>query len=324
MLRSMTPPPARKDSLTPKERLADQAYQAFVAETSRTRLLQLAYAFTIIFSVALAIDNLRLSPGSPEIAHINRWLPIQIATAVLCGVALRYLPLAKRRPVLVAGIFHGVCAGVGAYLLSGLGGFDGPFFCAIYLAPTFVTLLPCSLPERIYFTAALVLPFVIGFVGPHPEYLDYKFVHIPAVYLVTACVLNIGLGEISMRVLRDRFFMARELEEQNAKLEGEVHRQVEHAETLLGRVKSQHERVRAGLARSLHDDLGQLITGAKIELRALGRAMESRGDDASREEFSYLEGIVNELGHASRKLLTELREGGETADDDAPSRGSAE
>jgi signal transduction histidine kinase len=66
------------------------------------------------------------------------------------------------------------------------------------------------------------------------------------------------------------------------------------------------EAERARLARELHDETGQLLTGIRLRLAVLA---EHVTDEAGREHLAELRGLVGEAGDNVRRLLTELRPG---------------
>ena len=66
------------------------------------------------------------------------------------------------------------------------------------------------------------------------------------------------------------------------------------------------EKERARIARTLHDDLGQVLTGLKLSLSAMTLRQRPRGP-ASNEESSRLIGMVEQAIAATRDAVTDLR-----------------
>ncbi|MDH5493854.1 MAG: histidine kinase, partial [Myxococcales bacterium] len=208
---------------------------------------------------------------------------------------------------------YAMVACVGAAQLGVMGGLDGPFFYGIYTLPPLVMVLPCSLGRRIWITAALLIPFVLAYFLPHQEYLDHPFLHIPAIYLVAITVVSVLLGDWIYGLTRDRFLFALRIDEQrellarhNASLAEEVEIKASAVERLSGELETVRIDERSDLARALHDDLGQLIAGARMELGNIERALSGEAD-AGDKDLSFLYEIIESLAHSTRHIVGALR-----------------
>ena len=176
-------------------------------------------------------------------------LPVQIAVCALVFLALRYTRVGARFPTWLGGIGYATLAGIGGTLLGDLGGFDGPFFYAAYVLPTFIMVLPCTFKERLAMTLSSVAAFLATFFVPHPAHLDDPFAHIGLAYLAVITGVNLFFGHRTMLLLRERFMMERSLErhgeqlaEDKRALEARVREQTGSVHGLLDRLDTaRHE-----------------------------------------------------------------------------------
>ena len=90
---------------------------------------------------------------------------------------------------------------------------------------------------------------------------------------------------------------------QNAKLFQSVRAQRERLRVLSARLVEAQEMERRRIARELHDDIGQLLTGLKLTIAAIGRRMP----DAPRDGLSEAQQIVAQLMDRAQDLSLELR-----------------
>jgi signal transduction histidine kinase len=163
-------------------------------------------------------------------------------------------------------------------------------------------------------TTAIVAPFAAGYFGPHPEYLTHRLIHIPVLYLTAIVVVSVVAGHGIYQLLRDRFLQARTIEEQsqalaadNAVLEDEVQEKLEEVEHLSARIESVHFEARTDLARALHDDLGQLIVGARLQLGNLEHLLSAEASEKA-DELQLLYGIVDALSASTKRIVGDLRD----------------
>jgi signal transduction histidine kinase len=279
----------------------------------RRRLERQSSVFAAMLALAFLVDAWRLYP-SREFDTILGRMPLQIAVCVAAFVALRWAPLGRSRPMVIGIPTYGAAAYLGGGILGDLGGFDGPFFYAVYIMPTFVMMIPCRLGDRILTTGVIVGAFLVAFFGPHPEHLDHPFAHIGFMYLAVVSAVDVYFGHQSVGVLEQRFDIAqaldrrsRALAEDNGQLEERVRRQTGSVRSLIDRLETVRHRERTDIARDLHDGMGQLVVGARMELGLIERALDV-GDGLSTENLGYLYGLVDRLDRSVREMVRDLRD----------------
>lgn len=262
--------------------------------------MRFSAVFAGIFTFALLVECL-VRTGAP---HMRWVLVLQAALALACVIGIR-LGAPAGAMVLVC---FGTLSGLGGYSVADMGGLDSPAFYGAYTIATTTLFIPYAFRTRCAVTVGLVAPFLVGYFGAEPAYLDHPLVHIPLVYVTTITLASIAGGHFVRGMLEDRFQLtqillqqAEALSSRNAELDAEVVQKSVAVKRLRHDMQSIETDVRTSIARDLHDDLGQLIVGAKLALEGL-QVGPYNNDDLSR-----LERIIGALDVASREAIHGLR-----------------
>lgn len=255
-----------------------------VAETNAARAQFLGLGFAAVFSASLAGDSLAHGDLSK-----HGFMVVQAIVSLLVAALVRFTPFGQR---FAAGVFiagMSVVSAAGAAHSAQFGGLDGPHFYGVYtVAPILIPML-VTMPVRIAGTVATILAFVLVFAVRRPGLFDHPMVHVPATYLVAIAVISIVTGRY-IKALEERSFLdVARLEAVALVLETRV-RELGHEPAEL----------RRAIARQLHDDIAQIITGARIQLDGWSR---SRSDALGRLTF-----LLDDLASRTRTMLEELRE----------------
>src|SRR5260370_10883385 len=87
----------------------------------------------------------------------------------------------------------------------------------------------------------------------------------------------------------------------------------ERLRSLAAHLQSVREEVRARMAREIHDEFGQMLTGFKMDLswldKRLGEAKTKVGRPALAEKVKSMSGLVDEMVRSVRRIAAELRPG---------------
>lgn len=291
-------------------------FDVFARESTRKWVEISSLLFVGVFGFAYVVGQYIVKTETHVVGRT--WLPIQFGASLASWIFARYLPLARRHPVLVTAPFQTIVALAGGRLLSELGGLDGPFFYGIYTLPALPMALSCDLRARVGITAVLIFPFLTGYFAPHPEYLDNPYVHIPAVYIFCSFFIAIAIGHRIYNLTRDRFLFALRIEAQretlaqhNEALTEEVVAKSGAVAELSAQIETVRVDERSDLARTLHDDIGQLIVGARMELGNLELVL-GEGDKKS-GELAFLYEIIESLSTSTRRIVGGLREADSTS-----------
>jgi len=234
------------------------------------------------------------------------WLGVLGLVSIAAWATFRFLPLTRRQPGGFAVVFHILIAAGAATHSAEMSDLNGPFFYGVYILPPLSIGLALGLRMRIVMTVIGALSWVVAYFATNPAALGHRMIHVPIMILTGVCVISIYLGHQLHAVVRERFLLARRLERQRVALEEEVEqgsRAVEH----LSRVLASSNLERADVARALHDDLGQLIVGVRMELEVLERKLQ-RLSEPGEPRFEHLSTVVETLDRSVRTFIDRLRD----------------
>jgi signal transduction histidine kinase len=244
--------------------------------------------------------------------HMLTTLPWQIFFAFFASAALYFGHFLRPYTISFAMLMVIVVGSLGGLVLGGMGGFDGPFFYSIYMMPTFVMLVPCKLSMRIAGTFAVLIGFLSLFLSQQQQIvlIAPDITSVSVFIIAAACVL---LGHRDWIVSRERslamFRLERDREAtraRNNELAERVRSQARRARSLANELLDVRSSERLNLARDLHDDVGQLLVGAKMELELLEH-MRSLDESLDIEQLARLYDVMFGLEDGIREMIRRLR-----------------
>ncbi|MEM9694349.1 MAG: ATP-binding protein, partial [Myxococcota bacterium] len=240
------------------------------------------------------------------------YLAVMGALSVGFWVAFRFA-LKRWRwidPVGIGFLAQNSVAAVGALHVGAMGDLTNPFFFAVYTLPSLQIGIPMGLRWRVAYALSGSLTWSAVYFGLHPRYLEYPMLHTPAVCLLGITAASLTLGHMSYRQMREAFMLGRQLARQQLQLqsyasvlEKEVDERSE-AVADLSRQLAHTSANRQGLARALHDDLGQLIVAVRMELDLLERTANRVREGAQLEHVGL---VVQTLDRSVRRFIERLR-----------------
>lgn len=289
---------------------------AFCEEESRRECQRMATVEGISVGTALLMAGLFeyfVVEDAPYHDHLFMTLPVQMLSAYALSVALYFSELARRHTIRVTMAMVILVGVQGGVVLGGMGGFDGPFFYSIYMLPTFIMLVPCGLVVRILATLTIEVGFAAAFLAMQPALAlpAAADITVASVFIIaSACVL---LGHRNWRVSRERalamFRLDRErslIRARNEELAEHVRRQARRARSLANELFDARSSERLNIARDLHDDVGQLLVGAKMELELL-ELRSARDEVLEFEQLDRLYEVLHGLEGGVRDMIRSLR-----------------
>lgn len=218
------------------------------------------------------------------------FMVLQFSCALAVPVVVRWTGFGRDHAGWVFAAGMTAVSAAGAAHVSQFGGLDGPYFYGSYTAPPVMIPMLLTLRARFFWTGATVFAFIGVYTLCRPGLWDHPMAHIPLVYLLTISGISISLGNYVYRLEVGSFVDVVRLE-----------RAATHLEAQLRAGDGQPARLREEIARQLHDDVAQLITGARIHLD--GWAQPRAKDEAA----ARLAELLDELGHRARRMMDDLR-----------------
>ncbi len=289
-----------------------RAFEEFSREQIHSRVQRTALVCLVLFGGAWIVGRIVLAGHALE-GPGRFWLGVLSLVSIAAWAAFRFLPFTRQYPAAVAVLFHILIAAGAATHSAQMSDLNGPFFYGVYIVPPLSIGLALGLRMRIVMTVAGPLSWVVAYFVTNPAALEHRMLHVPIIILTGVGVISVYLGHQLHAVVRERFLLARKLEQQQAALErhaagleeevAEGSRAVEH----LSRVLANSNLERADVARALHDDLGQLIVGVRMELETLERKLQ-RLSEPGEPRFEHLSTVVETLDRSVRTFIDRLRD----------------
>lgn len=249
----------------------------------RAEYLSLAFAFT--FFVAGVADY--LSMGT---LRNHGFMLGQLVTCLAVAAVVHWTPTGRRHagPLVALGIV--AVSAFGAAHLAQFGGFDGPWFYGSYAAPPILIAILLSRGMRAFFSVGMTAAFTLIYWYRQPEMFAHPMAHVPVIYLIVSTGISVGMGQYVFRLEVASFTDAARLDVASALLEARLRE---------GEAAPSH--LRLEIARQLHDDVAQLITGARIHLDGWSPNMKDKS-------HTRLGDLLDELGRRAHRMLDELRD----------------
>jgi signal transduction histidine kinase len=276
--------------------------------------LAMSVGFVVAGALAIAaLIKILFQRDDPGFAHQMITLPIQIGFALGTGLALRMSAWVRSHAIGFALLMTMSVGGSGGIVLGGLGGFDGPFFYTIYILPSFIMLIPLALAPRIAATLAMLACFAACFMSQHRTFDPVQF-DITVSTLFMTSVTCIFIGHRGWLTARQEFVATHRLDldrtqarAQNVTLSSRLRGQARRAEALSRELDEAKVSERASIARDLHDDVGQLLVGARLELETLDRQLGA-GERMGVAQVDRLQGVMEGLEGSVRAMISRLRD----------------
>ncbi len=256
-----------------------------VAATNASRAQFLGCAFAITFILAALGD----AAGMGTLRH-HGFMFGQVLAALATAAIVRWTRVGRRHAALVCIAGMTTVSATGAAHLAQFGGLDGPHFYGVYTAAPILIPLLVPLSIRVVGTIATISAFVVVYWLRQPALFEHPMAHIPVTYLLAIGAISVATGRYIQRLEEAGFVDVARLEAAAVVLDAQ-----------LQRVEAHPAQLRHEIARQLHDDVAQLITGARLHLDGWSRRR------AKDEAVTRLSELLDELAGRARRMLETLR-----------------
>lgn len=192
-----------------------------------------------------------------------------------------------------------------AWFAGSVGNADSPWFALFTFAPLIPFTVLMRLGERVAATLLITGSAFGGYFLAHPANLAGPHVANALGTLLFAVVVGLSTGHALYHTTRGSFLQARALEELTSTLCARVEARTAELRLLARHVEELRENERGAIARELHDELGQILTGMRVELD-LAESRRLRGADLAAQHAKISE-LLDATLAATRTLLSRLR-----------------
>jgi signal transduction histidine kinase len=287
-----------------------QPVEARALDNYQRRLTRLGVQVTGLVMIGLVLlawpsDFLIFQQDAVSLEAVLRWRLALLCTCSAGLVALRFVPRLAQRPFLVALVAFGLSLAASGWLMGRVGSLASPLFYGVYTTPLLTVLLVVGLPARALATGLLLVAYFLGYFAADPGHLHEPGLGTPLVWVAASAVTAVIVGHLVTTLLRSNFRQQRALERMTVGLERRVAEQTAELVSLASNLVNVQEQERRRIAREIHDELGQTLTGLRMELEHLRRSAGPGTPLA--EGFGRAAGLLDSVHDALDRVLTALR-----------------
>lgn len=237
---------------------------------------------------------------------------LELLAMLLGYVALtRFVPVARRRPVLLASAVFTLAVFVVAREVSTFASPGSHFFASMYFISCTTLVALMRFWHRVVVSFGISIAAFCGFFVRDTSYLDDPLLGSIIAQIVFATSFSVFVGHMVQRA-HHKIFMQQaklrekkdEIERLNASLEERVAEQTQELRALTQRIENVVEEERTFVAREVHDQLGQELTAMKF---ALAYARSRITDRAGSIAVGELEQLLDRTDETMRRILARLR-----------------
>jgi signal transduction histidine kinase len=259
----------------------DQSFAEHCIAVNAARLRVVIRIAVPLVLVAGPVEYLLLS-GRPEAAAWQASWMVGVLVAVAAGaLAFRRIRWLRRRPDLVVLTVGVLGMGIAAAGTSRIGGLETLYAGMAILTPMIGLLFLMPLRRRVWVSLATPAVYFAVTFALRPEALAHPYVAVPLFHATLSVGLSIVFGELIYRLAREHHAQRSRLAGEAARLDSTVRARTAEVLELARNLVSLEETERTRIARELHDELGQELTGARLEAGAVAaEARDAMGSDA--------------------------------------------
>jgi signal transduction histidine kinase len=285
-----------------------------IAETARRQTLRLVKPLILVAcTVGLLWWPFDLLLYSPDVVRVFAfWRAIVLVYCVAYYATCERWSFARRYPALYATAAGAAVTFVVAASLGTLGTLLKPWFASLLLTPVMSFPFLVTPRVRLAGTSVVAAAALLGFFGFSNADRGPADVGTATGLMAFSVAVSTFAGHAIYHLFRISVLQAESLARRSEELEMLSSRLTETVEArtaelraLTAYVESLRETERATIARDLHDELGQLLTGMRMELDMAERA-RSRGDDLQPRHQNLVR-LLDATLASTRSILAHLR-----------------
>jgi signal transduction histidine kinase len=288
---------------------AMRAFHDHATRLTRAGVRVTAIVLLLLTLLAWPTDLLVFPTGSDGIDLLADWRLSTLGLCVVVLAGLRASHYIAQRPFPLALVAFTLSMGGTGYLMARLGGLESPLTYGVYTVPLMTVLLIVDLPRRAVAAVLMVVAYFVCFFATEPATLARPEAVTPIVWAVASAIAAVAVGHVVYLLLRANYLQHRALDDMRRRLEGRVAEQTEQLRDLARNLASVQEEERVRIAREIHDELGQTLTGLRMELENLEGASGHDAIDRPRlaEGFARAGALLTSLHDAVGAVLNALR-----------------
>ena len=251
------------------------AFAEYCIAVNEARLRLLIWIVLALVLVAGPVEYFLLSGRPQAAAWQRRWMLGVWVTFLFGAIAFHLSGLLRRHADVTCAVVATLDMGIAAAGLAQIGGLETLYAGIAVVTPMMAVFFLMPLRRRLWVAALTPLTFFTVFFAIRPDALRYPFVAVPIFHATLSVCLAIVFGELNYRLTSEHHAQRTRLAGEAARLDGAVRSRTAEVMELARNLASLEETERTRIARELHDELGQELTGARLEAGAVAAAARS-------------------------------------------------
>lgn len=254
-------------------------------------------------------DYLVYPPGSNALQAVQT-LRIMVAAACITSlVGLKFVAAFRRRPVLFTTSMLTISmAGVG-WMFGKTVDMHSPLVYQIYSIPIATILIIVPLGLRILITTLVVAVYLAAFFMAKPDFFTPYTAGGPVIWLLAAVSGSVVVGHVFYKLLWSNFHKQLLLDQAADERDSILNRQAGDIRDLVRQLDSIEERERLNFAQEIHDELGQVLAGMRMEVDRLHMLVDRNDMGRVPESFKRLNEFFDSMNNSIHFLINKLRPG---------------
>ncbi len=254
-------------------------------------------------------DFLVYPAGSSALVAVQTLRLMVAAVCIISLVGLKFAGAFRRRPVLFTMVMLTISmAGVG-WVFGKTVDMRSHLVYEIYSMPIAAILIIVPLGLRILTTTLIVAAYLGAFFTAKPEFFTMHDAGGPVIWLLAAVSGAIVVGHVFYMLLWSNFHKQHLLDRAAAEHNRMLDRQAGDISALVRQLDSIEERERLNFAQEIHDELGQVLAGMRMEVDHLHMLVDNKKTDRIPESFRRLNEFFDSMNDSIHFIIHKLRPG---------------
>ena len=257
--------------------------RAFAEHCIDVNAARMSVILRVIIAIVLVAGPIQYFLLAPPAAF---WQLVRMSgalvTFLVVAIALRASAGLRRRSDVACAVMTAVAMAIEARALTRIGGLETLYTGIACVTPMSVIAFLVPFRRRLWLAALPAVAFYGVFFAFRPSAMHQPYAAMPVFHASLAIGLAVIFGDMSYRLAREHHAQRRQLAGEAARLEAAVRARTSEVMELARNLASLEETERTRIARELHDELGQELTAARLELGGLvAETRRALGDEAA-------------------------------------------
>lgn len=238
---------------------------------------------------------------------------LRLMVAFFCIFALlgiNFIRIFRYRPVLFGiGVLTLGLVSVG-WMFGRTVGLNSYLFYVIYSMPIAAILVIVPIYRRIILSTWIVVVYLLAFFAARPDLFTLQTAGPPIFWLIAVVSGVVVVGQVFYALLWSNFHRQHLLDLAAGERNMILAQQTNDIRDLVKELDSIEERERLNFAQEIHDELGQVLAGMRMEVDHLHMLTDSGDAGRIQGSFKRLNDFFNSLNDSIHFIIHKLRPGG--------------